>query len=83
MPSVKIHGRVFPATGFPPQDIIDRLMPYNFVGTPGNWAWADSYLKQVRKRMDEDPNFSVEQEEADRPNPPLSTTEILSSYRKR
>lgn len=83
MPSVKIHGRVFPATGFPPQDIIDRLMPYNFLGTPGNWAWADSYLKQVRKRIDEDPNFSVEQEEADRPNSPLSTTEILSSHRKR
>lgn len=68
---VKIHGRFFPADEFPPQEVIDKLMPENFLGVPENWEWVDSYFRQVKKQMDEDPSFDANKALAERKGPPV------------
>lgn len=68
---VKIHGRFFPADEFPPQELIDKLMPENFLGVPENWEWVDSYFRQVKKQMDEDPSFDANKALAERKGPPV------------
>lgn len=60
------------ADGFPSLDVIDKLIPYNFVGTPQNWEWAETYLKQVREKMDKDlDSFDMDALIARRQRPPL------------
>lgn len=68
---VNIHGRFFPADEFPPQEVIDKLMPENFLGVPENWEWVDSYFRQVKKQMDEDPSFDANKALAERKGPPV------------
>lgn len=70
-PQVKIHGRFFPADEFPPQDVIDKLMPENFLGVPENWEWVDFYFRQVKKQMDENPNFDISEQVVRRLGPPI------------
>lgn len=74
-PIVKIHGRIFPASDFPPQDVIDKLMPRNFIIAPRNWEWADAYLKEIKKEMDENPNFNLSDKLENPSKPPLSSNE--------
>lgn len=58
-PIVKIRGRIFPAADFPTQDVINKLMPKGFIGVPENWKWADTYFRQVKKQIDENPEIDM------------------------
>lgn len=46
-------------------------MPENFLGVPENWEWVDSYFRQVKKQMDEDPSFDANKALAERKGPPV------------
>lgn len=52
-PIVKIQGRIFIDDGYPPQEVVNKLIPRNFIGVAENWEWATTYLKQVKTQMDE------------------------------
>lgn len=71
MPVVEIHGRSFPASDFPPQKVINKLMPKNFLGVPQNWEWADTYFRQVKKDLDEDPKLDIQMLLVNRPKLPF------------
>lgn len=75
-PVIKIQGRIFIDDGYPPQDIIDQLIPCNFIGVNKNYEWAKTYLKQVKKQMDENPDtFDVKVALINRPKIPLDANE--------
>lgn len=52
-PIVKIQGRIFIDDGYPPQEVVNKLIPRNFIGVAENWEWATAYLKQVKRQIDE------------------------------
>lgn len=68
---VEIQGRFFPASEFPTQEIIDKLSPDVFFNCKDNWIWIKTYLRQVRKDMDEGGKFDLNDRMANRPEPPV------------
>lgn len=46
-------------------------MPENFLGVPENWEWVDFNFRQVKKQMDENPNFDILEQVVRRLGPPI------------
>lgn len=68
---VEIQGRFFPASDFPTQDIIDKFLPDVFFSCKDNWEWITSYLRQVKKYIDDGDEFNLNEQMANQPEPPI------------
>lgn len=75
---VKIQGRIFIDDGYPSQEVIDQLIPRNFIGVAENWEWATTFLKQVKKQIDGNHGiFDMKAALSIRPKIPLDPNEPL------
>lgn len=45
-------------------------MPKGFIGVPENWEWVDTYFRQVKKDLDEDPKLDIQMLLVNRPKLP-------------
>ena len=60
------------AAPFPPQDVIDKLIPPDFIDGSSNSKWLFAYLKQVKAEMDANGGtIDIEEQLAKQPPPPF------------
>ena len=79
-PIVCILGHRLLASLFPPQDVIDKLIPPDFIDASSNSKWLFVYLKQVKAEMDAN-GGSVDIEEQLAKQPPLHLNVYRYTYK--